>query len=89
MDTFRWIFFILIGFIAGVTAKDIRSGTVTSIIIGIVGACVGGGILVWSDYASHLLWRMGIAEYELVISLVLAAVGAMFALSLSHLRKVG
>ncbi len=89
MDTLRWIFFILIGFIAGVTAKDIRSGTVTSIIIGVAGACIGGGILVWSDYASRLLWRMGMAEYELLVSLVLAAGGAIFALSLFHLRKLG
>ncbi len=89
MDAFRWVFFILIGFIAGVTAKDIRSGTLLSIIIGIVGACIGGGILVWSDWAGDLLWRMGMRDYELVFSLVLATLGAIFALSLFHLRKLG
>ncbi len=86
-DSLRWVFFVLIGFIAGVTAKDVRSGKVSSIVVGIVGACAAGGILSWSRDAGSLLWRIGIGDYELIVALILSALGAMFALFLLHLRK--
>ncbi len=86
-DSLRWVFFVLIGFIAGVTAKDIRSGKVSSMVIAIIGACAGGGILSWSRYAGSLLWRMGIGDYELIVALIMSALGAMFALFLFHLMK--
>ena len=73
----RWVLFLLIGFLAGVIGREGRLGTGGNIIIGTVGALLGGHILGW----------LGLSDDGLVASLVTAAVGAIALLSAVRLIK--
>jgi uncharacterized membrane protein YeaQ/YmgE (transglycosylase-associated protein family) len=48
----NWLWWILIGFLAGVVAgwvtRTKREGCITTTIIGILGALIGGGLMNWA-----------------------------------------
>jgi len=73
----RWVLFLLIGFLAGVIGREGRLGTGGNIIIGTVGALLGGHVLGW----------LGLADDGLIRPLVTAAVGAIALLSAVRLIK--
>jgi uncharacterized membrane protein YeaQ/YmgE (transglycosylase-associated protein family) len=73
----RWVLFLLIGFVAGVIGREGRLGTSGNVILGILGAALGGNILGW----------FGLADYGLVTSLVTAAAGSMVLLAAARLIK--
>jgi uncharacterized membrane protein YeaQ/YmgE (transglycosylase-associated protein family) len=83
----NWSLFVIIGFVAGVTGKDRRAGKVGTIIVGIIGACVGGSLLGWSRFLRSVLFRMGWIEYDLIVSLLMATAGALFLLFLLRMVK--
>jgi len=73
MGIFTWI---LVGLVAGIIAKVVmgdRFGWVMTILLGIVGAFVGG-------WASGLVGGPGVTGFNL-ISILVAAVGAMIVLA--------
>lgn len=84
------VLFVLIGFVAGVTGKGNGSGQVLSIIVGILGAWVGGNILDWL-WVTDSMWfgRLGLREYEAVISLIMAGAGAILFLYIKRLGRQG
>ncbi len=73
----RWVLILLIGFVAGVIGREGRLGTGGNIIVGILGAFLGGHILGW----------LGLIDDGLVTSLITAAVGAIVFLSAVRLIK--
>lgn len=72
-----WVLFLLIGFVAGVIGREGRLGTGGNIIVGILGALLGGHILDW----------LGLNDYGPVASLIMAAAGAIALLSAVRLIK--
>jgi len=76
-----WIWWIIVGLIAGWAAGKIMKGSgygpVMDIILGIVGGFVGG----------ILLGLLGIHAAGLIGSIVVAIVGAVFLIWLSHKLK--
>ncbi len=74
-----WVLFLLIGFVAGVIGREGRLGTGGNIVVGILGALLGGHILGW----------LGLTDQGLVSSLITAAVGAIALLSAVRLIKEG
>ena len=82
------VLFVLIGFVAGVTGKGTGSSQVFSIVVGILGAWIGGNILSWLQVTDSMWFaRLGFREYEAVISLIMAAIGAMLFLHIMRLSK--
>ena len=75
----RLVLFLLIGFVAGIIGREGRLGTGGNIIVGILGALVGGHILGW----------LGVTDDGLVSSLVMAGIGAIVLLSVVRLIKEG
>jgi uncharacterized membrane protein YeaQ/YmgE (transglycosylase-associated protein family) len=75
------IWFLLIGLIAGWLAgmmmKGSGYGMIGDIVIGIVGAVVGGYVLSW----------LGLAAYGLIGALITATIGAVILIFLIHLVK--
>ena len=82
MSLFAWI---VLGFIAGFIASHIVNhrgeGMVLDILLGIVGAIVGG-------WAAHLLGFAGIARLDLY-SMVVATAGSIVFLFVYHLIRRG
>lgn len=87
MPTIQWVLYVLIGFIAGATGKGIRSGTVGSIIIGVLGAVVGGNILSWLGLMARILGYLGLVEYQVIVSLIMAAAGAVLFLYVARVIR--
>jgi uncharacterized membrane protein YeaQ/YmgE (transglycosylase-associated protein family) len=77
------IVWILLGLVLGLVASKIVSttgeGTVVDILLGIVGAVIGGGLFT-------LFWGSGLTGFNLqsVYSAGIAAIGAIIALALYH-----
>ena len=71
-----WLYFLVIGLIAGWTAGKIMKGKgfglVGNLVVGVLGALVGG----------FLFNALGFAAYGFVASLIMAVVGAMVLLFL-------
>jgi uncharacterized membrane protein YeaQ/YmgE (transglycosylase-associated protein family) len=75
-----WIGWIVIGFLAGAIAgwatKTPREGCITTTVIGIVGALIGGGLLSWAGWdgpGSFLTALLG----AVLLLLVLKALGRL------------
>jgi len=68
---------LIAGWLAGVIMKGGGYGVVGDIVIGIVGAMIGGHVLGW----------LGVVTYGLIGSLVTALVGAIIFISLIRLLK--
>jgi uncharacterized membrane protein YeaQ/YmgE (transglycosylase-associated protein family) len=71
-----FISWIVVGLIAGLLArwivKDERSGCIYTVVVGIIGALVGGALM-------NATGRKGVGEFE-IRSIVVAAVGAVLLL---------
>ena len=76
-----WIWFLLIGLIAGWLAGQIMKGSgfgvVGDLIVGVIGALLGG----------FLFGLLGLAAVGLIGELITATVGAVVLLFLLHLAK--
>ena len=68
---------IVAGYLAGKTMKGKGFGTVGNLIVGIIGALIGG----------HLFGILGVTGFGLVGSLIMAVVGAVVLLFLASLIK--
>jgi uncharacterized membrane protein YeaQ/YmgE (transglycosylase-associated protein family) len=72
-----WVLFLLIGFVAGVIGRESRLGPGGNIIVGVLGALLGGNILAW----------LGLNDYGPLGNLIMAGVGAIVLLSAVRLIK--
>jgi uncharacterized membrane protein YeaQ/YmgE (transglycosylase-associated protein family) len=77
--TLLWLLIIggIAGWLAGVIMKGSGYGLIGDIVIGIVGAVIGGHVLVW----------LGIAAYGLLGSLISALFGAIILIFILRLIK--
>ncbi|HUI41121.1 MAG TPA: GlsB/YeaQ/YmgE family stress response membrane protein [Terriglobia bacterium] len=77
MEAITWVMFVIIGFIAGVIGKGQHAGSLRAIVAAILGAVVGGGVLSWLGVLSDVAGRVGLGDFEIVVSLMMAGVGAV------------
>jgi uncharacterized membrane protein YeaQ/YmgE (transglycosylase-associated protein family) len=73
----RWVVFLIIGFVAGVVGREGRLGTAGNIILGVLGALLGG----------HLLGWLGLPDYGLVAAVIAAGAGSTVLLAVARLIK--
>lgn len=87
LSAYTLALWIIIGFVAGVSAKGARSGVIGSILAGIAGAVIGANILIWLGVEDEVLSWLGIRDYEFFASLVLAGAGALLLLYIMRLIR--
>ena len=82
MSILAWLFLgLLSGFVASMLVNRSGAGLVFDILLGVVGAVVGGAIF-------HLFGHVGITGFN-AWSMLVAVVGAVLVLSLAHaMRRV-
>ena len=80
--------FVIIGFVVGVAAKGRHGGSLGAIMAGIAGGVVGGGILSWLGLLNAVAYKVGLKNMEIVVSLVMAGVGAVLFVTILPLLGV-
>lgn len=80
MGILLWIVFgAIAGWIASIIMKTNRQGVLADIIMGIIGAVVGG-------FAMNLLGQSGVTGFNLY-SMVVAVIGAVIVIYISHMIR--